>query len=802
MSYTPHTPPVAGRRRGQSGNGSRVHTAESHKSNYSQATRLTVPYDEASNAARSDISRGSNSSLRGNSNVRVVARVRPLTEREQGVGSFSCVNVTNGNSMRLTAPPANDTQKGIEKNYAFDCILDPHVSQTTVFNASGIQVLVKSALKGYASTCLAYGQTGSGKTYTMSGMEERIVANGFRSPDSDGLIPRCLKMIFQEINQQPHKTFVVKASFMEIYNEQVLDLLKMDGKPLHVRLHPAEGFFVENQLVVECNNAEDLLVVAAEGHKNRHVASHELNKDSSRSHSVMSVYIESSAPSADGGDPIVKNGKISFVDLAGSENVKQSRSEGKHLKETGNINKSLFVLGKVISALGDIHTGKKPRSYHVPYRDSVLTKLLMNSLGGRGLSMIIACCSPAHIHIDETIRTLNYATRARNIKNKPTVQMDPKDRIIEELKRDIKRLRSENTYIRRIAQDANLTLPPPSTLSYKGGDGSGMGGVGVGGYDEMKREREEYKQNGSVNGDYHGQPVAHYNNGHSMSVYESDPQPPSPMSPSPSYGRRRSGFSQLSVNIHSTPQSPSRHSPRSPLSLSGASGIGSGGSVDQLLQENNTLKKRLQDVERIFIGRNDVQLWDDNRQQRISHSAHSASRPAKSTSDDFNPYKAENEKLRAQLVNIRSKNQELLQQVQHMGRTSSMQTTHSDVKSTYHAKHNVKKETHENFQLKKANTALERQVNTYLRRESCLNSIDSQMSEFLREKGYNEFVESIEEEKKKMMEAYDPLSLSNSRSSTRNSAKLAPRSPSSRSPSSRSPSSISNGASSPSSHDS
>jgi hypothetical protein len=215
------------------------------------------------------------------------------------------------------------------------------------------------------------------------------------------------------------------------------------------------GFYVENMMIVDCTNIDDLVMVLHEGIRNRKTSSHELNKDSSRSHSMLLIHAISEEKNEDG-HSYRKFGKISFVDLAGSERLKESKSQGVMIKETGNINKSLFILGKVISALGD----KKKAKSHIPYRDSKLTKLLMDSLGGTSKGLMIANISPASAYAEETMSTLNYATRAMNIKNKPVIQVDGKEQIIFNLKREIALLKLENEYLKENLTRINGGMTP------------------------------------------------------------------------------------------------------------------------------------------------------------------------------------------------------------------------------------------------------------------------------------------------------------------------------------------------------
>ena len=264
--------------------------------------------------------------------------------------------------------------------------------------------MLDSALNGYAATAFAYGQTGSGKTFTISGHQERIetIASDTGGTSSDGLVPRSIRYLFDCISRarqgvgDGETTFSVRASFAEIYNEQVYDLLNLQSGPLQVRWNIRNGFFVQDLFVVECENVDDVMAVVSEGHRNRRVGSHEMNMDSSRSHSLLTLHLESESIDPDDGHMMVKFGKMVFVDLAGSERLKESKATGVTMTETGAINKSLFTLGKVISALGkkdqrERH-GKSNDKNFVPYRDSKLTKLLMDSLGGSCMTLMIACC--------------------------------------------------------------------------------------------------------------------------------------------------------------------------------------------------------------------------------------------------------------------------------------------------------------------------------------------------------------------------------------------------------------------------
>jgi hypothetical protein len=250
------------------------------------------------------------------------------------------------------------------------------------------------------------------------GREDSINEKVLNNDQYTGLIPKSIKAVWQLLSTKTNKErHFIKVSFLEIYNEQINDLLAPKSTNLSVRWSQKQGFFVEGLLVIDCKRPEDVVEVLLEGNRNRKVGSHELNKDSSRSHCILTVYVFTEFETD--GHMYKKYGKISFVDLAGSERLKESKSQGEMIKETGNINRSLFILGKVISSLTD----KKSSKQHIPYRDSKLTMLLMDSIGGSSKTLMIACISPSLVYADETLSTLNYAARTMNIKNKPIVQV-------------------------------------------------------------------------------------------------------------------------------------------------------------------------------------------------------------------------------------------------------------------------------------------------------------------------------------------------------------------------------------------
>lgn len=424
----------------------------------------------------------------GNDAVRVIVRVRPLLPQEQKV-SKAVVYVKSQTSLQIRV------SKDEVKQFKFTACVGPGISQADFFEQCGVKTLVDSSLQGYAATIFAYGQTGSGKTFSMSGVEEKLgatlAAPTLGDETTRGVIPRSVLYLFRKIkeindaslgdgsgNGSPGalriRSVEVRASFAEIYNEQVFDLLNSTQKSLSIREDTSKGFYVQGLSVFTCDSAADMLAVLQEGHRNRRVGSHNLNKDSSRSHSLLSVYVTSkvgdvkSAVTDDDNEPehqlLEKKGKIVFVDLAGSERLRDTGTKGKHLKETTNINKSLFTLGKVISTLSKGQTSVASMN-HIPYRDSKLTMLLKDSLGGNCKTLMVACVSPAKPSLEESLSTLNYATRAKNIVNKPVLMMDPKEKLLLHYKNEIRLLKLENEYLRE-QQQHHHHPPHPNRHDY------------------------------------------------------------------------------------------------------------------------------------------------------------------------------------------------------------------------------------------------------------------------------------------------------------------------------------------------
>ncbi|XP_054834209.1 kinesin-like protein KIF3A isoform X1 [Eublepharis macularius] len=360
-------------------------------------------------------------------NVKVVVRCRPFNEREKVMCYKMAVNV---DEMRGTITVhKTDSSNEPPKTFTFDTVFGPESKQLDVYNLTA-RPIIDSVLEGYNGTIFAYGQTGTGKTFTMEGV--RAV------PELRGIIPNSFAHVFGHIAKAEGDTrFLVRVSYLEIYNEEVRDLLGKDQtQRLEVKERPDVGVYIKDLSAYVVNNADDMDRIMTLGHKNRSVGATNMNEHSSRSHAIFTITIECSEKGIDG-NIHVRMGKLHLVDLAGSERQAKTGATGQRLKEATKINLSLSTLGNVISALVD---GK---STHVPYRNSKLTRLLQDSLGGNSKTMMCANIGPADYNYDETISTLRYANRAKNIKNKARINEDPKDALLRQFQKEIEELKKK-----------------------------------------------------------------------------------------------------------------------------------------------------------------------------------------------------------------------------------------------------------------------------------------------------------------------------------------------------------------------
>ncbi|KAG8014507.1 Kinesin-like protein KIF16B, partial [Nibea albiflora] len=355
-------------------------------------------------------------------------------------------NKTSITNLKLSDGISSESTRDRTKTFTYDfsydstdCKSSTFVSQEKVFKDLGSDVL-KAAFEGYNACVFAYGQTGSGKSYTMMG-----------NPGDAGLIPRFCEGLFSRISDATRwdvASFRTEVSYLEIYNERVRDLLRRKSTQtynLRVREHPKDGPYVEDLSKHLVQNYSDVEELMEAGNINRTTASTGMNDVSSRSHAIFTINFTQAKFDAEMPSETVS--KIHLVDLAGSERADATGATGVRLKEGGNINKSLVTLGNVISSLADmsqdgVNTNLKKKSVFVPYRDSVLTWLLKDSLGGNSKTIMIATVSPADVNYGETLSTLRYANRAKNIINKPTINEDGNVRLIRELRAEIARLKA------------------------------------------------------------------------------------------------------------------------------------------------------------------------------------------------------------------------------------------------------------------------------------------------------------------------------------------------------------------------
>ncbi|KAM6173543.1 kinesin-like protein KIF1B isoform 1-T1 [Erethizon dorsatum] len=369
--------------------------------------------------------------------VKVAVRVRPFNSRETSKES-KCIIQMQGNSTSIINPK---NPKEAPKSFSFDYSYWSHTSpedpcfasQNRVYNDIGKEMLLH-AFEGYNVCIFAYGQTGAGKSYTMMGKQEESQA---------GIIPQLCEELFEKINDNCNEemSYSVEVSYMEIYCERVRDLLNPKNKGnLRVREHPLLGPYVEDLSKLAVTSYTDIADLMDAGNKARTVAATNMNETSSRSHAVFTIVFTQKKHDSETNLSTEKVSKISLVDLAGSERADSTGAKGTRLKEGANINKSLTTLGKVISALAEVSKKKKKTDF-IPYRDSVLTWLLRENLGGNSRTAMVAALSPADINYDETLSTLRYADRAKQIKCNAVINEDPNAKLVRELKEEVTRLK-------------------------------------------------------------------------------------------------------------------------------------------------------------------------------------------------------------------------------------------------------------------------------------------------------------------------------------------------------------------------
>lgn len=390
------------------------------------------------------------SKLKSSESVRVVVRCRPMNGKEKAASYDKVVDVDVKLGQVSVKNPKGVAHE-MPKTFTFDAVYDWNAKQFELYDET-FRPLVDSVLQGFNGTIFAYGQTGTGKTYTMEGVRG--------DPEKRGVIPNSFDHIFTHISRSQNQQYLVRASYLEIYQEEIRDLLSKDQtKRLELKERPDTGVYVKDLSSFVTKSVKEIEHVMNVGNQNRSVGATNMNEHSSRSHAIFVITIECSEVGLDGENHI-RVGKLNLVDLAGSERQAKTGAQGERLKEATKINLSLSALGNVISALVD---GK---STHIPYRDSKLTRLLQDSLGGNAKTVMVANVGPASYNVEETLTTLRYANRAKNIKNKPRVNEDPKDALLREFQDDYWREQQEKLEIekRAIVEDHSLVAEEKKRL--------------------------------------------------------------------------------------------------------------------------------------------------------------------------------------------------------------------------------------------------------------------------------------------------------------------------------------------------
>uniref|UniRef100_H9EU45 plus-end-directed kinesin ATPase n=1 Tax=Macaca mulatta TaxID=9544 RepID=H9EU45_MACMU len=403
--------------------------------------------------------------------VKVAVRVRPFNSREMSRDSKCIIQMSGSTTTIVNPKQPKETPKSFSFDYSYLSHTSPedinYASQKQVYRDIGEEML-QHAFEGYNVCIFAYGQTGAGKSYTMMGKQEK---------DQQGIIPQLCEDLFSRINDttNDNMSYSVEVSYMEIYCERVRDLLNPKNKGnLRVREHPLLGPYVEDLSKLAVTSYNDIQDLMDSGNKARTVAATNMNETSSRSHAVFNIIFTQKRHDAETNITTEKVSKISLVDLAGSERADSTGAKGTRLKEGANINKSLTTLGKVISALAEMDSGpnknkKKKKTDFIPYRDSVLTWLLRENLGGNSRTAMVAALSPADINYDETLSTLRYADRAKQIRCNAVINEDPNNKLIRELKDEVTRLR-DLLYAQGLGDITDMTnalvgMSPSSSLS-------------------------------------------------------------------------------------------------------------------------------------------------------------------------------------------------------------------------------------------------------------------------------------------------------------------------------------------------
>ena len=380
--------------------------------------------------------------------VTVAVRVRPLSARDKADGARECLRKVAGEPQLIL---------GADRAFRFDHVFEPEEPNGAVFDACAHE-LVQGIIEGFNCTVFAYGQTGSGKTHTMGTAFDATASAQSAPNEASGLIPRTLAELFTRL-EASGTSFKVKASFAQIYKEEVHDLLSYTEATglatLPIREDTNGGITLTGQQHRAVRGHSDAIALLTEGGRNRATGATSMNATSSRSHAVFTLSLELRI------DGKSFTPKMHFVDLAGSERAKRTGASGERLQEGIQINKGLLALGNVINALCE-------HQQHVPYRDSKLTRLLQDSLGGNSRTVMLACVSPSDADLEETLNTLKYASRARFIKNKAVVVQDPTQARISELETQVASLQARLTHYENGGALLPAATPLPAAVAPSG----------------------------------------------------------------------------------------------------------------------------------------------------------------------------------------------------------------------------------------------------------------------------------------------------------------------------------------------
>ena len=380
--------------------------------------------------------------------VKVIVRCRPLNDAEVSNNTEFVLSVDPMQRTCILRKPG-DRISSPRKVFTFDGVYDADSTNEEIYT-DFVGPLVESVLEGYNGCVFAYGQTSCGKTFSMQGLQTVNMQRG--------IINRAIDQIFENIQVTDVTYYTIRASYLEIYNEEIRDLLNKGNRyKLEIKEHPEKGVYVRGLSSVEVTTVEEMEEVVEFGSWNRALAATALNPDSSRSHCIFVIDFELCFTSESDNKEHFRSGRLNLVDLAGSERQRKAKLGEERLKEATKINLSLSALGNVISALVN------EKCKHIPYRASKLTRLLQDSLGGNSRTLMIACLSPGENNYHETLSTLRYANRAKNIKNRPRINEDPKDALIRQYQKEIKMLRQILMNQMKISDVHNVPIIPLPT---------------------------------------------------------------------------------------------------------------------------------------------------------------------------------------------------------------------------------------------------------------------------------------------------------------------------------------------------